>query len=174
MINRHHNTYRVSHNALASMSQRFSKLWWNKTGGGTGQNCFIRWDKTVQTGKHLFLQVHIFWSAFLKDEPLLEYDPLNIFSLLGICQDITELLKHRCLWKTDTNQKWGLFHPSYKIKAMMLPHLTSINFLKELVERVMMKEKGIFLWWLFYKFSQSFLSIMYWLLLGENDLQWLQ
>ena len=89
------------------------------------------------------------------------------------CQDISELLKQRCLWVTDTNQKWGLFHPSYKIKAMMLPHLTSINFLKELVERVM-KEKGIFLWWLFYKFSQSFLSIMYWLLLGENDLRWLQ
>ena len=55
------------------------------------------------------------------------------------CQDISELLKQRCLWVTDTNQKWGLFHPSYKIKAMMLPHLTSINFLKELVERVMMK-----------------------------------
>ena len=90
------------------------------------------------------------------------------------CQDISELLKRRCLWVTDTNQKWGLFHPSYKIKATMLPHLTSINFLKELVERVMMKEKGIFLWWVFYKFSQSFLSIMYWLLLGENDLQWLQ
>ena len=54
-------------------------------------------------------------------------------------QDISELLKQRCLWVTDTNQKWGLFHPSYKIKAMMLPHLTSINFLKELVERVMMK-----------------------------------
>ena len=57
----------------------------------------------------------------------------------------------------------------------MLPHSTYINFLKELYscERVM-KEKGIFLWWLFYNFSQSFLSIMYWLLLGENDLQWLQ
>ena len=129
------------------------------------QNC-PDWQTPFSSSPH-------FLECIPKNEPLLEYDPLNIFSLLGICQDITKLLKQRCLWVTDTNQKWGLFHPSYKVKAMMLPHLTSINFLKELVERVM-KEKGIFLWWLFYKFSQSFLSIMYWLLLGENDLQWLQ
>ena len=130
------------------------------------QNC-PDWQTPFSSSPH-------FLECIPKNEPLLEYDPLNIFSLLGICQDITKLLKQRCLWVTDTNQKWGLFHPSYKIKATMLPHLTSINFLKELVERVMMKEKGIFLWWVFYKFSQSFLSIMYWLLLGENDLQWLQ
>ena len=129
------------------------------------QNC-PDWQTPFSSSPH-------FLECIPKNEPLLEYDPLNIFSLLGICQDITKLLKQRCLWVTDTNQKWGLFQPFYKVKAMMLPHLTSINFLKELVERVM-KEKGIFLWWLFYKFSQSFLSIMYWLLLGENDLQWLQ